>query len=41
MKLEVIKYEQKYSFIDLDKLVQEIAIHKTLAAESRERAEQL
>lgn len=25
MKLEVIKYEQKYSFIDLDKLVEDIA----------------
>lgn len=41
LKLEVIKYEQKYSFIDLDKLVEEIAVQKTLSAESKERAELL
>ena len=41
LKLEVIRYEQKYSFIDLDKLVDDIAIQKTLAAEARERAEVL
>lgn len=41
LKLEVIKYEQKYSFIDLDKVVDEVAVNKTLAAESKERAEML
>ena len=41
MKIEVIKYEQKYGFIDLDKLVEDIAVQKTLADESRERAEVL
>jgi hypothetical protein len=41
LKLEVIKYEQKYSFIDLDKLVEEIAVQKTSAAESKERSELL
>jgi hypothetical protein len=41
MKLEVIKYEQKYSFIDLDKLLEEIAVQKTSAAEAKERSEGL
>jgi hypothetical protein len=41
LKLEVIKYEQKYSFIDLDKLVEEIAVQKTSAAEAKERSEGL
>jgi hypothetical protein len=37
----VIKYEQKYSFIDLDELVKEIATWKTLCGEAKERAEVL
>ncbi len=41
MKIEVIKYEQKYSFIDLDKLLEDIAVQKTAAEEARERAEVL
>lgn len=41
LKLEVIKYEQKYSFIDLDKIVNEVAVQKTAAAEAKERAERL
>jgi len=41
LKLEVIKYEQKYSFIDLDKLIEDIAVQKTLCAEAKERAELL
>lgn len=41
LKLEVIKYEQKYSFIDLDKIVNEVAVQKTAAADAKERAERL
>lgn len=41
MKIEVIKYEQKYSFIDLDKLLEDIAVQRTAAEEARERAEML
>ena len=37
MKLEVIKYEQKYSFIDIDKLQEEISSWKTLYEEQVER----
>ena len=38
LKLEVIKYEQKYSFIDIDKLQEEIASWKTLYDEQLERS---
>jgi hypothetical protein len=41
MKIEVIKYEQKYSFVDIDKLLEDIAVQKTAADEARERAEVL
>lgn len=38
LKLEVIKYEQKYNFIDLDKVMDEIAQYKTQSAEAIERS---
>ncbi len=38
LKLEVIKYEQKYSFIDIDKLQEEIATWKTFYQEQFERS---
>jgi len=38
LKLEVIKYEQKYSFIDIDKLQEEIASWRTLYDEQLERS---
>jgi hypothetical protein len=38
LKLEVIKYEQKYSFIDIDKLQEEIQSWKTLYDEQLERS---
>ena len=41
LKLEVVKYEQKYNFIDLDKLMEEMAASKTLHAEAKERADLL